>query len=62
MIHTMQLQILIHIGRINPIICVSRVFSPPLHLGEFSSCVLMTSFTLLSVTPLACNTASKLNH
>ena len=50
------------INRINLIICIIRVFSPPLRLGEFSSCFLMISFTLLSTTPLVCNAASKLNH
>ena len=63
----MQLQILINIpinsiNRINLVICIIRVFSPPLRLGEFSSCFLMTSFTLRSATPLVCNAASKLNH
>ena len=53
---------LVNIGCINLIICIIRVFSPPLHLGEFSICFLMTSFILLSVTPLLFNATSKLNH
>ena len=44
---TMQLQILINIGRINHII-----FSPPFRLGALLSSFLMISFTSLSVTPL----------
>ena len=32
---------LVNIGRINLIICIIRVFSPPLHLGEFSICFLI---------------------
>ena len=58
----MQLQILINIGRINPIICIICIFSPPFHLGAFLSSFLMTSFTSLSVTPLVWNAGSKLNH
>ena len=49
------------VGRINLIICVILVFSSFLCLGAFSNCFLMTSFTLLLVTPLVCNAASKLN-
>ena len=52
----------VNIGRINPVICVICVFSSPLCLGAFSNCFLMTSFTPLSVAPLVCNAASKLNH
>ena len=37
------------------------VFSSSLHLGALSSCFLMTSSTSLSITPLVCNAASKLN-
>ena len=37
-------------------------YSPPIHLGAFSSCFLITSFTSLSVTLLVCNAAFKLNH
>ena len=58
----MQFQTLINIGHINRIICIICVFSPPLRLEALSSCFLMTSFTLLSVTPLVYNAASKLNH
>ena len=50
------------ISRINPIICIIGIWSPPLHLAAFLSCFLMTSFTMLSITPLACNLASKLNN
>ena len=58
----MQFQILIITGRFNPIICIICVFSPTLCLEALSSCFLMTSFTLLSVTPLVYNAASKLNY
>ena len=51
----------VSIGSINPIISVICVFSSSLHLGALSSCFLMTSFTSLSITPLVCNAASKLN-
>ena len=37
------------------------MFLSSLHLGVLSSCFLMTSFTSLSVTPLVCNAAFKLN-
>ena len=37
-------------------------YSPPIHLGAFSSCFLITSFISLSVTLLVCNAAFKLNH
>ena len=37
-------------------------FSSSFHLGAFSSCFLMASFSSLSVAPLVCNAASKLNH
>ena len=57
MIPTMQLKILINIGRINHII-----FSPPFLLGAFLRSFLMMYFTLLLVTPLVCDTGSKLNH
>ena len=63
MIPTMQFQILIDIGRINPIfiICVFLgFFSPPFRLGAFSSNFMMTSFTWLSVTLLVYNAASKI--
>ena len=59
MVPTMQFQILINIARINPI-SIIRIFSPLFCLGAFSSCFLMTSFTLLSVTPLVCKAASRL--
>ena len=51
----------VSIGSINPIISVICVFSSSLHLGALSSCFLITSFTSLSIAPLVCNAASKLN-
>ena len=57
MIPTIQLKISINIGRINHII-----FSPPCLLEAFLSSFLMMYFTLLLVTPLVCDTCSKLNH
>ena len=52
---------IVNIGRINPINCVIWVFTSSLRLGVFSSCYLMNSSTSLSITPLVCNAASKLN-
>ena len=49
------------IGCINPVICIILVFSSSSRLGALSSCFLLTSFTSLSITPLACNASSKLN-
>ena len=49
------------IGCIDPIICLICVFSSSLRLRALLSCFLMTSFTSLSITPLVCNAASKLN-
>ena len=40
-------QIFNNTGRINPIVCIVCVFSPPLPLVTFSSSFLMTSFTSL---------------
>ena len=37
------------------------IFSSSLRLVALPSCFLMTSFTTLSITPLVCNEASKLN-
>ena len=62
MITIMQFQILINIGRINPSFTSFAIFSPTIGLGAFPSSFLMTSFTLLLVTSLVCNAASKLNH
>ena len=50
MIPTIQSQILINIGHIDPIISIIGVFSPPLR------------FTSLLVTPLVFNAAFELNH
>ena len=52
MISTMQLQILIDIGRINTIICIICIFFT----------IFPTSFKSLLVTPLACYAASKLDY
>ena len=51
----------VNTGCINPIICVICVFSSSLRLVALPSCFLMSSFTTLSITPLVCNAASKLN-
>ena len=56
------MRVKVNICRINPIISLICVFSSSLRLGAFSNCFLMTSFTSLSVTPLVCKAASKLNH
>ena len=37
-------------------------FSSSFRLGALSSCFLMASFSSLSIIPLVCNAASKLNH
>ena len=60
-IPTMQFQISIDIGRINLIISIIRDFSPPA-FGRVIKLFFDDFFTLLLVTPLVCNTASKLNH
>ena len=51
----------VSIGCIDPIICVIWVFSSSLRLVALPSCFLMISFVTLSIAPLVCNAASKLN-
>ena len=58
----MQLQISININRINRIIYIICVFSPPFCLEALSRSFFMTSFTSRLVTPLVRNVASKLNN
>ena len=62
MILTIQFQILINIGRINPIVYIICIFSPPLTFGCILKLRFDDFFHIALDTPLVCNAASKLNH